>query len=75
MTAWRKSRSCTADANCVEVAEWRTACGASNTCVEVGAAPGVVAVRDSADPDGPRLALTRDAFAGMVAAIKEGGRG
>lgn len=58
---------------------WRKAraCGANGTCVEVGHGQGhgVVLVRDSADPDGPRLALSRDAFAGMVAAIKEGGRG
>ncbi|KAB2974096.1 DUF397 domain-containing protein [Streptomyces sp. SS1-1] len=27
-------------------------------CVEVAAAPGTILVRDSKDPDGPRLALT-----------------
>lgn len=59
MTAWRKA----------------SACGASNTCVETARAPHAVLVRDSADPEGPRLALSRDAFAGLLAAIKEGRRG
>lgn len=59
MTAWRKASTC----------------GANGTCVEVGDASGVVLVRDSVDPDGPRLALTRREFAGLLAAIKEGRRG
>ncbi|MCP9947210.1 DUF397 domain-containing protein [Actinomadura madurae] len=56
---------------------WRKAraCGASNTCVEVGHTPAAVLVRDSADPDGARVALTRAGFAGLLAAIKDGRRG
>lgn len=68
---WRKSRHCGASNTCVEVAQ-STACSNDSNCVEVGQGHGVVLVRDSADPGGPRLALSRAAFARMVAAIKEG---
>ncbi|UJB43620.1 DUF397 domain-containing protein [Streptomyces sp. A1-5] len=36
-------------------------------CIEVAAnVPGIVPVRDSKDPHGPQLTLTREAFAGLV---------
>jgi len=41
---------------------WRKASYSSSNggaCVEVGAAPGTVAVRDSKDPHGPALAFSR----------------
>lgn len=61
----------------VEVAEWRVSSrclgvGDPPDCVEVGDAGHAVAVRDSADPAGPVLALTPAAWAGLLAAIKEG---
>lgn len=39
-------------------------------CVEVANLAGNVAVRDSKDPDGPRLAIRRDGFAALVAQLK-----
>jgi len=36
--------------------------GSGAECVEVGQSPGVVAVRDSQDRDGPALAFTADAW-------------
>jgi hypothetical protein len=39
-------------------------------CVEVGRLPRAIAFRDSKDPDGPRLAVTREAFAALVAGLK-----
>lgn len=45
----------------LEMAEWRkaTASGDVGQCVEVATnLPGVVAVRDSKDPDGPALVFT-----------------
>ncbi|WP_371258601.1 MULTISPECIES: DUF397 domain-containing protein [unclassified Streptomyces] len=39
-------------------------------CVEVATLPGAVAVRDSKNPQGPRLTLTRDGFAGLVQLAK-----
>ncbi|MGI5325294.1 DUF397 domain-containing protein [Actinomadura nitritigenes] len=39
-------------------------------CVELASAPGTVAVRDSKDPDGPRLVFGRRAFAEFLTHIK-----
>jgi hypothetical protein len=42
-------------------------------CVEVARnLPGVVAVRDSKDPNGPALILSADQWAGFVARIRSG---
>lgn len=68
---WRKSRHCGASNTCVEVAQ-SAACSNDSNCVEIGHSRGVVLVRDSTDPDGPRIALGRGQWAGLVAAIKEG---
>jgi hypothetical protein len=63
--SWRKSSySGNTGDNCVEVGSvslWRKSRHSGNNggnCVEVGAAPCAVAVRDSKDPDGARLAFT-----------------
>ena len=54
-------------------AQWRTSSySGSNggTCVEVaGNLPGVVAVRDSKDPDGPMLRFSRADWSAFVAGI------
>lgn len=50
-------------------ASWRSACSNEAHCVQVGRAGEVLLVRDSVDPDGPRLAMTREAFAGLLAAL------
>jgi hypothetical protein len=39
-------------------------------CAEVGTAPGAVLVRDSKDPDGPRLAFGPQAWAAFTAALR-----
>ncbi|MCB5165602.1 DUF397 domain-containing protein [Streptomyces bambusae] len=54
---WFKSSYSNNGGNCVEVAS-------------LGTSLGVVLVRDSKVPDGPRLAFTRDGFAGLVALAK-----
>lgn len=58
---WRKSsRSNNGGADCVEVASWRKSRRSQNNggCVEVGACGCCgTAVRDSKDPDGPKLAF------------------
>jgi Domain of unknown function (DUF397) len=42
-------------------------------CVEVARnLPGVVAVRDSKDPNGPALILSADQWAGLIARIRSG---
>ncbi|MFF5263289.1 DUF397 domain-containing protein [Actinomadura viridis] len=53
--------------------KWRKAEQSSDqgdACVEVARFPGVVGVRDSKDPDGPRLALGPDAFGELLARLK-----
>jgi hypothetical protein len=61
------------DMNC---AVWRKSSysGANGgNCVEVARnLPGVVAVRDSKDPDGPKLAFTPGQWRAFAAAIKAG---
>jgi hypothetical protein len=46
--------------------------GNGGNCVEVASnLPGAVAVRDSKDPDGPRLAVSKRAWSAFVQGIKE----
>ncbi|MFF0521410.1 DUF397 domain-containing protein [Actinomadura nitritigenes] len=54
---WRKSSRSTAQ---------------GNECVEIAAIGGIVGVRDSKDPAGPPLAMTRSAFALLSAEIRQG---
>jgi hypothetical protein len=54
---WRKSRRSGSTGNCVEVAD---------------NVPGVIAVRDSKDPDGPALAFTPECWDVLTHAIKDG---
>ncbi|MYW47709.1 DUF397 domain-containing protein [Streptomyces sp. SID161] len=42
-----------------------------NSCVELAVTPGTVHVRDSKNVDGPRLALTSDAWTDFVAYASE----
>lgn len=61
----------------LSAAVWRKSSrsgGNGGQCVEVAAnLPGVVAVRDSKDPDGPKLLLTPTEWAIFVRGIKSGG--
>lgn len=56
-TAWRKSSYSGQAQNCVEVA--------------VGL-PGIVAVRDSKNPEGPALALAPTAWGALASRVKDG---
>jgi hypothetical protein len=57
-------------------AEWRKSSystGNGGACVEVASnLPGIVAVRDSKNPDGPALAFTPDEWAAFAAGVKAG---
>ncbi|GAA2449990.1 DUF397 domain-containing protein [Actinomadura vinacea] len=53
--AWRKSSYTTSN---------------GGNCVELASVPGTVAVRDSKDPDGPKLVVSRDGFRRLTEAIK-----
>ncbi|MBB2909030.1 hypothetical protein FHS43_000276 [Streptosporangium becharense] len=59
----------------LENAVWRKSSrsGSGNNCVEVaGNLPGVVAVRDSKDPGGPRLIFSPDVWSAFVGGVKRG---
>jgi hypothetical protein len=79
-TAWRKSTYTSSNGgNCVEVAPgWRKSSHGSNNggaCIEVAAHDGparVVAVRDSKDPDGPKLAFAPAHWRSFMHKIKAG---
>jgi hypothetical protein len=54
-------------------AEWRKSSfsGASQNCVEVARnLPGIVAIRDSKNPQGPALVITRARWAAFMDAVK-----
>jgi hypothetical protein len=55
--------------------EWRKASYSSSnggTCVEVAGARAAVAVRDSKDPDGPRLAFAPAGWQAFTRRVKNG---
>jgi hypothetical protein len=54
---WRKSTYSSHNGNCVEVAR---------------SLPGVVAVRDSKDPDGPALVLAADEWRAFLTGVRAG---
>ncbi|TYB42910.1 DUF397 domain-containing protein [Actinomadura chibensis] len=54
-TAWRKSSRSS---------------GNGGACVELARLPQSIAIRDSKNPDGPRLLLGRDAFTALIATLK-----
>lgn len=76
---WRKSSYSGAQGgNCVEVAHvpaWRTSTytGANGNCVEVAQFPdAAIGVRDSKDPDGPKLLFSSGEWRAFTAGIKAG---
>ncbi|TDD94350.1 DUF397 domain-containing protein [Actinomadura rubrisoli] len=57
----------------LNTATWRKSshsAGTGGECVEMASVPGLVAVRDSKDPNGPKLIVTRSSFAALVAELK-----
>ena len=56
-------------------AQWRKASYSNSNggaCVEVATTAHAVAVRDSKDPDGPKLAFTAEAWDSFIEHIKRG---
>ena len=55
------------------VVTWRTSSYSGNSggqCVEVANAARLIAVRDSKDPEGPRLAFAREAWEAFAETVK-----
>jgi hypothetical protein len=78
---WRKSsHSGDTGGECIEAAalqgaQWRKSSYSSDTggdCVEAAATHGIIAVRDSKNPDGPALGFGPAAFAAFVSAAASG---
>lgn len=54
-------------------AVWRKAARSTSNggnCVEVAGVPGTVAIRDSKDPDGPKILVNREEFGRFIEALK-----
>jgi Domain of unknown function (DUF397) len=59
----------------LSVAQWRKSIrsgGQGGECLEVAGLPRVIAVRDSKDPDGPRLTFSRAAWRAFSGDVKNG---
>jgi Domain of unknown function (DUF397) len=73
---WRKASYSTSNGgDCVEVGVWRKASYSTSNggdCVEVADAGHAVAVRDSKDPEGPKLAFTPRAWEAFTHRVKAG---
>ena len=57
----------------VDSAAWRSSSysgSGGGNCAEVATVPSAVAVRDSKDPDGPRLAFGPEAWRAFAARVK-----
>jgi hypothetical protein len=63
----------TADGLDLSRAAWRKSTYSNNggNCVEIAHVPGTIAVRDSADADGPALAFTLQQWMAFTGTIKE----
>lgn len=76
--AWRKSTYSNNGGACVEVAAaWRKSAYSNNggSCVEVALGrSAMVAVRDSKDPDGPKLAFTPHAWRRFARQVRSDAR-
>ena len=70
---WRKSTYSTGGDGCIEVTDWRTASGSNpnGACIEVGAAPDGIGVRDTKDRGGPVLHVPRAAWAEFTTRISQ----
>lgn len=68
---YHKASGCSAG-GCVEVGSEASTHCAGGECVETAVIDDTIYVRDSKDPDGPKLAFDRDEWAAFVAGVKDG---
>ena len=67
---WIKSSFSFSNGNCVEVAFRTSSYSEAGNCVEATTCPHGILVRDSKDPDGPRLSFAPANWRAFTAAIK-----
>lgn len=60
------------DVSCAQWRKARRSQGGGNACVEVAPVKGVIAVRDSKDPDGGHLAFGKQEWSAFFAQVKDG---
>jgi hypothetical protein len=76
---WRKaSYSTSQGGGCVEVGVWRKASYSGSNgggCIEVASTKARVAIRDSKDPDGPKLTFTAEDWRQFTHQLKGGSPG
>jgi len=76
VATWRKaSYSNSNGGNCIEVGNWRKATKSNSNggdCVEVANHLEVVAIRDSKNPDGPKLAFSPTSWERFTASVRAG---
>lgn len=53
-------------------ARWKNASNQDGSCVDLALAPNALGVRDSKNPDGPRLSFPEGASAKFLAGVKGG---
>lgn len=71
--AWRKASASTNNGHCVEVGWNKSSHSATNGhCAETTTGPGLVYVRDSKNPDGPKLTFTSQDWAEFTAGVRAG---
>ncbi|MFJ9705938.1 DUF397 domain-containing protein [Streptomyces sp. NPDC101234] len=70
LTWFKSTHSSGSEGDCVEVAlQWRKSSyssGSQGDCVEVATRPTTIHIRDSKNPQGPRLALSPATWAGFL---------
>jgi hypothetical protein len=70
---WRKSTYSGQNGSCIEVATWYKSShsGQNGACIEVArGVSDVVGVRDSKDPDGPKLAFTPQGWQAFIQRVR-----
>jgi Domain of unknown function (DUF397) len=62
-----------ADVDPTQVRWWRSSySGANGNCIEIGDFGDLVGIRDSEDPSGPIILLTRAEWRAFLAAVRDG---
>lgn len=70
--AWRKASASNGHNECAEVGWNKSSHSGGSGCVETATGCGLVYVRDSKNPDGPKLTFTSQDWAEFTAGVRAG---